>query len=46
MLQVVVQALLHEAALNKSFDIVSKEEGQGQATWEFDVLFDQTTTGL
>lgn len=39
--QVVVQALRHEAALNKSFDLVAKDEGQGQPTWEWDVFFEQ-----
>ena len=44
--QVVVQALLHETALNKSFDIVAKEEGEGQPTWEWESLFDETSAGL
>ena len=44
--QVVVQALRHETALNKSFDIVAKEEGEGQPTWEWESLFDETSAGL
>ena len=41
-----MQALLHETALNKSFDIVAKEEGEGQPTWEWESLFDETSAGL
>ena len=47
--QVVVQALLNPEALNKSFDLVSLEEGAGSPTLtdaDFDILFDQTTAGL
>ena len=29
-----------------SFDLVSKPEGQGEPTRQFDLLFDQTTAGL
>ena len=45
-LQVVVQALRCPEALNKSFDLVSMPEGEGQPTTHFDALFDQTTSGL
>jgi hypothetical protein len=44
--QVVVQALLLPDALNKSFDLVSMPEGEGEPTWDWTVLFDQTTAGL
>lgn len=39
--EVVVQALVQDEALNKSFDLVSRPEGEGQVTKAFDVLFDQ-----
>lgn len=44
--QVVVQALVYPEALNKSFDLVAQPEGQGEPTQQWDVLFDQTTSGL
>ncbi|GAB4821230.1 hypothetical protein N2152v2_008276 [Parachlorella kessleri] len=44
--EVVVQTLLEEAALNKSFDIVADEEGQGKPTTEWEILFEQATPGL
>ena len=44
--QVVVQSLLLEDALNKGFDLASKEEGQGTVTKDFTALFQQTRAGL
>ena len=44
--QVVFQALLAPGALNKSFDLVSKPEGEGQPTSDWAALFAQTTAGL
>ena len=45
-MQVVVQSLLLEDALNKGFDLASKEEGQGEVTRDFKALFQQTRSGL
>ena len=39
--QVVVQALGNQWALNKCFDLISDDEGQGQPTMDFDELFGQ-----
>lgn len=44
--EVVVQALLLDEAVNKSFDLVSKEEGQGAVTTDFAQLLAHTTPGL
>lgn len=44
--EVVVQSLLIEDALNKGFDLASKEEGQGEVTRDFTALFQQTRSGL
>ncbi|PSC75336.1 Nucleoside-diphosphate-sugar epimerase [Micractinium conductrix] len=44
--EAVVQALLLPDALNKSFDLVSRPEGEGEPTRDFAALFDQTTAGL
>lgn len=46
LLQVVVQSLLLEDAVNKGFDLASKEEGQGSVTKDFKALFQQTRSGL
>lgn len=46
LLQVVVQSLLLEDAVNKGFDLASKEEGQGSVTKDFKALFEQTRSGL
>jgi uncharacterized protein YbjT (DUF2867 family) len=43
--EVVVQALLEPAAINKAFDVISKPEGT-PATTDFQALFEQTTPGL
>ena len=45
-LQVVVQALVHNEALSKGFDLTSKPEGEGAATTDFAALFQQTQAGL
>ena len=45
-MQVAVQSLLLEDALNKGFDLASKEEGQGSVTKDFAALFQQTRAGL
>lgn len=45
-MQVVVQSLLLEDAINKGFDLASKEEGQGSVTNDFSALFQQTRAGL
>ena len=45
-MQVVVQSLLLEDAVNKGFDLASKEEGQGSVTKDFSALFQQTRAGL
>ena len=42
----VVQSLLLEDAVNKGFDLASKEEGQGSVTQDFAALFQQTRSGL
>ena len=44
--QVVVQALLQDEALNKSFDVVARPEGEGQPTTRWDAFFDAATAGL
>jgi uncharacterized protein YbjT (DUF2867 family) len=44
--EVVVQALIEPHARNKAFDLISKPEGQGNITQNFDALFAQTTPGL
>ena len=44
--QIVVQALLHDEALNKSFDVVSRPEGEGEPTSRWDAFFDAATAGL
>lgn len=44
--EVVVQSLLLEDAVNKGFDLASKEEGQGSVTKDFKALFQQTRSGL
>lgn len=41
-----VQALLHDEALNKSFDVVSQPEGEGQPTSRCDAFFGAATAGL
>lgn len=41
---VVIQALLHKEAQFKTFDLVSKPEGEGAVTKEFDRFFSQVTT--
>ncbi len=46
LLQVVVQSLLLEDAVNKGFDLASKEEGQGSVTKDFNALFQQMRSGL
>ena len=45
-MQVVVQALLNANAVNKGFDLVSKDEGDGSPTTDFAALFEQTQPGL
>lgn len=45
-MQVVVQSLLLEDAVNKGFDLASKEEGEGSVTKDFSALFQQTRAGL
>ena len=45
-MQVVVQSLLLEDAVNKGFDLASKEEGQGTVTQDFIALFQKTRAGL
>ena len=45
-MQSVVQALLHEEALNKSFDVVARPEGEGQPTSRWDSFFDAASAGL
>lgn len=45
-LQIVVQALLHDEALNKSFDVVARPEGEGQPTSRWDAFFNAATAGL
>jgi uncharacterized protein YbjT (DUF2867 family) len=44
--EVVVQALLEGNAVNKGFDLASKEEGDGSPTTDFAALFAQTQPGL
>ena len=44
--QIVVQALLQDEALNKSFDVVARPEGEGQPTTRWDAFFDAATAGL
>ncbi|KAL3150563.1 hypothetical protein ABBQ32_000375 [Trebouxia sp. C0010 RCD-2024] len=44
--EVAVQSLLLEDALNKGFDLASKEEGQGSVIKDFAALFQQTRAGL
>ena len=44
--QIVVQALLADEALNKSFDVVSRPEGEGEPTHSWEAFFDQATAGL
>ena len=39
--QVVVQALSNQWALNKCFDLISDDEGRGEPTVDFDELFSQ-----
>ena len=39
--QVVVQALDNQWALNKCFDLISDDEGHGEPTANFDELFGQ-----
>lgn len=46
MMQVVVQSLLLEDAINKGFDLASKEEGEGSVTKDFSAFFQQTRAGL
>jgi uncharacterized protein YbjT (DUF2867 family) len=41
-----VQALLHEEARNKAFDVASKPEGQGAATSDFKALFAGVTAAF
>lgn len=45
-LQIVVQALLHDEALNKSFDVVARPDGEGQPTSRWDAFFNAATAGL
>lgn len=44
--EIVVQALLQDEALNKSFDVVARPEGEGQPTTRWDAFFDAATAGL
>jgi uncharacterized protein YbjT (DUF2867 family) len=44
--EVVVQALLNDAAKNKAFDLASKDEGEGEPTKDFTALFSATTSGM
>jgi hypothetical protein len=44
--EVVVQCLALQEALNKSFDLVSMEEGQELPTTDFKALLAKTTEGL
>lgn len=46
LVQVVVQALLEADAVNKGFDLASKDEGDGSPTTDFAALFAQTQPGL
>lgn len=39
--QVVVQALGNQWAINKCFDLISDDEGHGEPTVDFDKLFGQ-----
>ena len=36
----------HPEVLNTSLDLVSLPEDEGEATWEWETLFDQATPGL
>lgn len=41
-----LQAMRCEEALNRSFDLVARGEGEGEPTTSWEVLFDQTTAGF
>lgn len=40
------QAMRCEEALNKSFDLVARGEGEGEPTTHWEALFDATTAGF
>eukprot|EP00243_Klebsormidium_subtile_P003099 TRINITY_DN16240_c0_g1_i1.p1 TRINITY_DN16240_c0_g1~~TRINITY_DN16240_c0_g1_i1.p1 ORF type:complete len:350 (-),score=58.16 TRINITY_DN16240_c0_g1_i1:145-1194(-) len=44
--EVVIQALLNDSAKNKAFDLASKDEGEGEPTKDFALLFSATTGGM